>query len=113
MGTARPRKGLAMKRFLAGIGLLALCLVGDGCRHSTSGAAQNGSAANGSGSLAQELAAAKKEGLPTTAQELQAPLPPETQNAAPLYTKLTALLKVTPLTEEEKQEADIGRFRLP
>ena len=42
-------------------------------------------------------AAARQEGIPLTAQELQQPLPPASQNAAPLYTKLTHLLHDKPL----------------
>jgi len=51
----------------------------------------------GPASLAREEAAARQEGIPLTAQQLQRPLPPPAQNAAPLYTKLTKLLHDKPL----------------
>lgn len=38
--------------------------------------------------LPEALAAARREGFAITAQDLQAPLPPPEQNAAPLYTEL-------------------------
>lgn len=53
-------------------------------------------------SFAQELANAKRAGIPTTPQELQAPLPPPNQNAAPLYTKLAHILKAKPLSKDDK-----------
>lgn len=53
--------------------------------------------AEGPAHLAQEEAAAHREGIPLTAQELQRPLPPPGQNAAPLYVKLTNLLHDKPL----------------
>ena len=60
-------------------------------------AAERREIAAGPASLARELAAARREGVPLTAQELQPPLPPAGQNAAPLYTKLTTLLYDKPL----------------
>ena len=53
-------------------------------------------------SFAQDLAAAKRAGIPTTPQELQLPLPPPDQNAAPLYTELTKILEAKPLSKDEK-----------
>ena len=53
--------------------------------------------AEGPANLAREEAVARREGIPLTAQELQQPLPPPNQNAAPLYTKLTKLLHDKPL----------------
>ena len=47
--------------------------------------------------LAREEASARQEGIPLTAAELQKPLPPPSQNAAPLYTKLTKLLHDRPM----------------
>ncbi|MCX6378402.1 MAG: hypothetical protein NT023_02845, partial [Armatimonadetes bacterium] len=53
-------------------------------------------------SFAQDLAAAKRAGIPTTPQELQAPLPPPNQNAAPLYTELARILEAKPLSKDHK-----------
>ncbi len=91
-----------MKRLLIALG--ALCLLA----LSVSGIAlvvrsqQRQAAARrfidaGPANLAREEAAARREGIPLTAQELQKPLPPPDQNAAPLYTKLTKLLHDKPL----------------
>jgi len=52
--------------------------------------------------FAKELAEAKRAGIPTTPQELQLPLPPPNQNAAPLYTELTKILREKPLSKDEK-----------
>jgi hypothetical protein len=53
--------------------------------------------------LAQEIAANKKAGLPVKGSDLQAPLPPPDQNAAPIYAQLLELLQTKPLgtTDEE------------
>jgi hypothetical protein len=40
--------------------------------------------------------------MPVTAQALQKPLPTSKQNAAPLYTRLTDLLKTHPIRKEDK-----------
>jgi len=53
--------------------------------------------AAGPANLAREEAAARQEGIPLTAGQLQRPLPPPSQNAAPLYVKLTKLLHDKPL----------------
>lgn len=53
-------------------------------------------------SFAQDLAAARRAGIPTTPQELQAPLPPPEENAAPLYTELTKILEAKPLSKDQK-----------
>ena len=53
--------------------------------------------AAGPANLAREKAAARQEGIPLTAGELQRPSPPPGQNAALLYVKLTKLLHDTPL----------------
>ncbi len=53
--------------------------------------------ASGPANLTREEAAARREGIPLTAQQLQQSLPPADQNAAPLYTKLTKLLHDRPL----------------
>jgi hypothetical protein len=55
--------------------------------------------------LQSERAAARREGLPLSPSQLQAPLPPASQNAAPLYTRLTAVLKARPLNEQAKKLA--------
>ena len=66
-------------------------------RHQREVAAAQQFAADGPANLAREEAAARQEGIPLAAQELQQPLPPAGQNAAPLYTKLTKLLHDKPL----------------
>jgi len=53
--------------------------------------------AAGPADLARERIAAEKAGLLTRPAELQPPLPPEDQNAAPLYKELDALRKQKPL----------------
>ena len=53
--------------------------------------------AAGPANLAREEAVARQEGIPLTAAQLQHPLPPPDQNAAPLYMKLTKLLHDKPL----------------
>lgn len=55
-----------------------------------------------SSSYARAVAAAKRAGFPVTAMDLQAPLPPPDQNAAPIYTRLERLLKTKPLSEADK-----------
>ena len=87
-----------MKRLgigLAAVCVLALCVVGIVWL----GRAQQQAEflAAGPANLAREEAAARQEGIPLTASELQKPLPPPGQNAAPLYTKLTKLLHDKPL----------------
>jgi len=91
-----------MKRFFIILGalcLLAFSLTGIVLivRHQREVAAERKFAAAGPANLAREEAAARREGIPLTAQELQQPLPPAGQNAAPLYTKLTKLLRDKPL----------------
>ena len=51
----------------------------------------------GPANLAREDAAARALGIPLTPAAKQAPLPPSSQNAVPLYTTLTALLQAKPL----------------
>ncbi len=53
--------------------------------------------ADGPADLARERAAADKAGLLTRPDQLQRPLPPADQNAAPLYVQLDALRKQKPL----------------
>ena len=91
-----------MKRFL--IAFAALCVFALSVtgivllvRHQREVAAERQFAADGPANLAREEAAARQEGIPLTAQELQQPLPPAGQNAAPLYVKLTKLLHDKPL----------------
>ena len=91
-----------MKRFWIGFALvcgLALCIVGIVCIGRVWHFQQQQAAfvAAGPATLAREEAAARQEGIPLTAQELQKPLPPPGQNAAPLYTKLAKLLHDKPL----------------
>jgi len=91
-----------MKRLLIAFGalcILALSVSGIVLivRHQREVAAERKFAAAGPANLAREEAAARREGIPLTAQELQQPLPPAGQNAAPLYTKLTKLLRDKPL----------------
>ena len=51
----------------------------------------------GPANLAREQAAARAAGIPLSAAQLQQPLPPVLQNAAPLYVKLTKLLHDRPM----------------
>jgi len=46
----------------------------------------------------QALANAKKSGMVVAAKDLAQPMPPTSQNAAPIYVKLTALLDARPMT---------------
>jgi hypothetical protein len=64
---------------------------------------------NGRRNLAVHQAAARKAGIPLTPRELQKPVPPTAQNAAPDYRRLTQLLKEKPIGEaEDKIVADLG-----
>ena len=92
----------SMKRLataLAALFVLGLSITGSVLlvRHQREVAAERQFAAAGPANLAREEAAARQEGIPLTAQQLQQPLPPTSQNAAPLYTKLTKLLHDKPL----------------
>jgi hypothetical protein len=51
---------------------------------------------------ARALADAGRAGVPVETKDLQTPLPPPQQNAAPYYTQLEALLKVHPLDKNDK-----------
>lgn len=91
-----------MKRFLAALGALgAFCLFASGTallvRHRHQQAAMARFTEAGPASLRREEAAARREGIPLSARDLQAPAPPPARNAAPLYVALTALLKARPL----------------
>jgi hypothetical protein len=91
-----------MKRFwlgLAALGVLVLSITGIVLVMRAQRQAEKAREflAAGPANLAREEAAARQEGIPLTAQELQRPLPPPEQNAAPLYTKLTKLLHDKPL----------------
>jgi hypothetical protein len=91
-----------MKRLLITLGalcVLALCVTGIILivRFQLQQAAVRRLIDAGPANLAREEAAARREGIPLTAQELQPPLPPANQNAAPLYMKLTKLLHDKPL----------------
>ena len=54
--------------------------------------------ADGPAALARERAACAKLGLPTTLAQVNQPLPPVSENAAPLYVQWDALRKDKPLT---------------
>jgi len=91
-----------MKRVLAGLGaacVFAVCIVGivlaTHLLHQQAAAREFTAA--GPANLAREEASARLEGIPLTAGQLQQPLPPPSQNAAPLYVKLTKLLHDKPL----------------
>lgn len=91
-----------MKRFLIAFGALCIFALSISgivlvVRHQREVAAERQFAAAGPANLAREEAAARREGIPLTAHELQQPLPPASQNAAPLYVKLTKLLHDKPL----------------
>jgi len=91
-----------MKRVLVGLGAvcaLAACIVGIVLvvRALKGQAAMRRFIAAGPANLAREEAAARQAGIPLTARQLQRPLPPPSQNAAPLYVKLTKLLHDKPL----------------
>ncbi len=53
--------------------------------------------ADGTAALARERAAAQNEGISVFPAQLNRPLPPESENAAPLYVKLDALRHAKPL----------------
>ena len=91
-----------MKRFFVALGALYLLLFSLGglwlfMRHQRQNAVMQKFVAAGPANLAREDAAARALGIPLTPTAKQAPLPPPSQNAAPLYTQLTALLQAKPL----------------
>lgn len=91
-----------MKRVLLGLDaacVLAACIFGIVLvgRVLQEQAAMRRFIAAGPANLAREEASALREGIPLTAGQLQRSLPPPSQNAAPLYTKLTKLLHDKPL----------------
>ncbi len=55
------------------------------------------------GTLAQERAAARREGLPLTPREMHRKPVRDADNAAPLYRKLTDLLNAKPISREETE----------
>ena len=59
------------------------------------------------GSYKDAIAAAKKSGLPVSGAELAKPLPPASQNAAPIYEQLIQTMKDSPL---EKQDAILDTY---
>lgn len=61
----------------------------------------------------REIEDAKKAGVPVTPQLLQAPLPPEEQNAAPIYTQLTELLEAHPLSKQDEIADETGSRSMP
>lgn len=91
-----------MQRFFLIVGALCVFLLSVGglvliVRHQRQTAMMQKFVAAGPASLAREEAAARALGIPLTPAAKQAPLPPPSQNAAPLYTALTALLHAKPL----------------
>lgn len=92
-----------MRRFFIVLGALCALLLSVGgiillVRHQRQTAAMQKFVAAGPVTLAREDAAARSLGIPLTPAAKQAPLPPPSQNAAPLYTQLTALLHAKPLS---------------
>lgn len=55
----------------------------------------------GPADLAQEMSAARREDIPLDTRQLQQPLPPASENAAPLYHQLMALEQTHPLNLPE------------
>lgn len=92
------RLRLLMKR----CGFVGVLIVGAYLAFHTSASAQGSGVGSATPSLTEELRLMKQAGLPTRPRELQAPLPPESRNAAPLYQQLTELLKSKPLSEADK-----------
>ena len=98
----RVMKRLFIKRLLLCLG--ALCLLAIGVAAIVLLVLQQRQAqtmrqfiAAGPAALAREEAAARQAGVPLDPAQLQQPLPPPGQNAAPLYIKLTQLLHDKPL----------------
>lgn len=48
------------------------------------------------------LSDARKQGIPVTTRALAQPAPPDAQNAAPVYSRLTAVLAAHPLTNADQ-----------
>ena len=91
-----------MKRVFVGLGavcVFAACIFGIVLvvRLLRQQAAMRAFVAAGPANLAREEALAHQEGISLTAGQLQRPLPPPGQNAAPLYVRLTKLLHAKPL----------------
>lgn len=91
-----------MQRLFLALGALCVFLLSLGglgllVRHQRQTATMQKFVAAGPATLAREEAAARALGIPLTPAAKQAPLPPPSQNAAPLYTALTALLHAKPL----------------
>ena len=55
------------------------------------------------GTMAQEMAAARREGLPLTPRDIVRKPPRPADNAAPLYRKLEGLLKAKPISPDESE----------
>lgn len=95
-------KNILTKRIALALGaalLIALSICGLNWRVQAQSklAALNQFIASGPANLARESAATRAAGIPIDAAELQQPLPPASQNAAPLYDALTKLLNDKPL----------------
>ncbi len=91
-----------MQRLFLALGALCVFLLSVGgivlvVRYQRQTAVMQKFVAAGPATLAREQAAARGLGIPLTPAAKQAPLPPPSQNAAPLYTALTALLHAKPL----------------
>ena len=84
--------------------LIAAMLMGRGHGSSTSGSV---------GDYAHDVAQAKRAGLPVTMAQLQAKLPPASQNAAPLYTLLTQRLHDKPLGPYTHLANDLSKNAMP
>ncbi len=66
----------------------------------------------GSRDLALQRAAARREGLLLTLHDLQAPLPPPRRNAAPVYLRMTRVLKERPLDPKIERVMASRRVRV-
>ena len=91
-----------MKRFIISFGafcLIGLCVTGIVliARWQRQGVLMRQFAAAGPANLAREEVLARQAGMALTPEQMQRPLPPIEQNAAPLYTTLTGLLHDKPL----------------
>ena len=87
------------RRYLTTAYVTALCVVAVGLVLWTQRQARitDRFIAGATAALAREQAAARQAGIPLDASQLQPPLPPPSQNAAPLYVNLTKLLHDKPL----------------
>lgn len=68
--------------------------------------------ATGPQDLARQKAAARREGIPLTPAELRLPSPPPDQDAAPIWERLTRLLREKPLDDHAEAGAEAAAIRL-